>query len=474
MDRWANGEIKRLMIFVPPQHGKSELTSRLLPAKLLGDNPRSKIILASYSATLANSFNRDCKRYIDSDAYKDLYPETQLSLGNKKNSWIKTANMFETVGFGGFLKSVGVGGSLTGSPADYAIIDDPVKDAIEAMSPVYQERIWNWFTDVLYTRIHNNSSILITQTRWDVNDLSGKIIKNMELPDSEQWEILVLPAIKTEQSHIEDPREVGEALWEEKHSLAKLQQVRRQSIRTFEALYQQNPKPVQVGGEAYEAFSQSIVQKVNYNPKLPIHVTFDFNKRPYCTALIAQVYGKEVRYIKEFCLPYPKRLPHLINAIAIHFKDHQEGMFIYGDPDGNKEDYRTEEGLDNYAIIINKLSPFRPKYKVLKAPPGVASRIAFSNAIFSENFEGIKVLIDPSCTNLINDFTFVKENSDGTKLKKKVRDVASNAMYEEYGHTSDAHDYFICSAFAREYQIFCKPVKGINVRMGKNTSKNNF
>lgn len=108
LDDFVSGKIKRLMVFMPPQHGKSELVSRNLPAFILGKNPRTKIVLASYSSDLASSFNRDCQRIIDSETYKDVFPETKLNSSNivtvAKGNWLRNSDIFETVGYGGFLR----------------------------------------------------------------------------------------------------------------------------------------------------------------------------------------------------------------------------------------------------------------------------------------------------------------------------------------------------------------------------------
>ncbi len=126
LQRFVNGEIKKLMVFMPPQHGKSELTSRRLPAYLLGKNPKLKIVGCSYSSDLAKSFNRDVQRIIDEKEYQQVFPNTKLNQTNVKTisgSYLRNSDMFETVGFRGFYKSVGVGGSLTGTTVDIAIID---------------------------------------------------------------------------------------------------------------------------------------------------------------------------------------------------------------------------------------------------------------------------------------------------------------------------------------------------------------
>lgn len=231
----------RLMIFVPPQHGKSEIVSRKFPAWALGKNPLLKIVGSSYSADLAEQFSRSIQRTIDSSEYGEVFPNTFLNnqrvTTDKKRGWVRKVDIFETVGFGGFYKAVGVGGSLTGTPADIGIIDDPVKDKEEAYSPTIRERIWNWYTDVFLTRLHNNSKQLLIMTRWHEDDLAGRLLEK----EPSKWTVVRIPAIKEDDRLAEDPREMGEALWEEMHSLDSLLEAEERSPRTFAALYQQRP-----------------------------------------------------------------------------------------------------------------------------------------------------------------------------------------------------------------------------------------
>ena len=252
LDRFAKGEIKKLMIFMPPQHGKSELVSRRLPAYMLGINPNLRIAGASYVANLARSFNRSIQRIMDSEEYLDLFPNTRLNSKNAvfsaAESRIRTADKFEIVGHSGFYKSVGVGGELTGTSVDIGIIDDPVKDALQADSPTYRARLWEWYDQVFCTRLHNDSQQLITLTRWHRDDLAGQILK---APGAEEWDVLKLPAIfQGVRHHPLDRRKEGEALWPEKHAANKIM---RSNARTFAALYQQEPAPPK-GGLVFSDF----------------------------------------------------------------------------------------------------------------------------------------------------------------------------------------------------------------------------
>lgn len=240
LQAFASGEIKKLMLFVPPQHGKSELATRRLPAFMLGLNPDSKIAICSYSATMASSFNRDIQRVIDDVPYSEVFPETTLNANSainpSKNTFLRNSETFEIIGHQGFVKTVGVGGSLTGTPVDIGIIDDPFKDREEAMSNTIREKVYNWYTDVFSTRLHNDSQQLIIMTRWHQDDLAGRIL----LTDND-WEVIIYQAVK-EKDIPGDPRAFGEALWPEKHSLERLLKIKQDTPITFDSLYQQEPK----------------------------------------------------------------------------------------------------------------------------------------------------------------------------------------------------------------------------------------
>ena len=226
--------------FVPTHN--SEVVSRKFPAWALGVNPMLKIVGCSYSADLAQQFSRSIQRTIDSTEYGEVFPNTFLNnqrvKGDTSRGWVRNADNFETVGYGGFYKAVGVGGSLTGTPADIGIIDDPIKDALEANSETYRNRIWDWYTDVFLTRLHNNSKQILIQTRWHADDLAGRLLER----EGAKWTIINIPAICEQDgdgglSH----RKVGEALWEDKHSAERLHEIEQRSPRTFAALYQQRP-----------------------------------------------------------------------------------------------------------------------------------------------------------------------------------------------------------------------------------------
>lgn len=241
MDRFIAGEIKNLMVFMPPQHGKSEISSRRGPAKILGDNPDCKIGIVAYNHTIAAKFNRDVQRIISSPEYKEIYPETTLNYQNVRtqDTWLRNVDEFEIVGRRGSLVSAGVGGGLTSRKLDVAIMDDLYKDAEAAWSQTIRASVQDWYDTVLRTRLHNNSQQLIVFTRWHEEDLAGYLLRT----EPDNWEVVFYEALKEKHHSPEDPRQAGEALWPEHLTREKLEQIRKNNPVVFDSLYQQNPTP---------------------------------------------------------------------------------------------------------------------------------------------------------------------------------------------------------------------------------------
>lgn len=240
---------QRLMIFVQPQTGKSEIVSRALPAWLLGINPDLRVIVASYASDLAVSFNRDTQKIIDGAEYESIFPNTMLN--GRRNvtgkSYKRTSDFFEIVDHKGYLFSVGVGGATTGKAADVFIVDDPIKDWKQAYSPTYRESIMDWYNSVALTRMSLNGHVVIMHTRWHEADLAGQLLQKMkDEPDATRWEVISLPATglpAAEYRHPKDLREFGEPLWPsfkgDAAALAKLKIDVGEKV--WSSLYQQSP-----------------------------------------------------------------------------------------------------------------------------------------------------------------------------------------------------------------------------------------
>ena len=284
LNSFAHKKIKNLIVTVPPQHGKSAGSSKYLPSYLLGLNPDLNIALMSYSTTFARKFNRQIQRIIDSDEYREIFPDTFLNSSNVttvSRGYLRNADEFEVVGHTGSFKSIGREGALTGNPVDLMIYDDLYKDAMEANSPVIRDNIVEMHKTVTETRLHNNSQHLIVFTRWNIDDLIGWLKKNYKvieldsldnlLPYDQQngvYYLLNYEAIKTGEATALDQRNAGEALFPQRHSLERLQMKQINDPFVFSCMYQGNPKDKE--GFLYSEFNtykklpEVIIKKANY------------------------------------------------------------------------------------------------------------------------------------------------------------------------------------------------------------------
>lgn len=229
LEKVERGEIKRLMIFMPPRHGKSELASTLFPSWYLGRHPEKEIIVSSYSAELAQDFGYKTRNYVNSQEYQEIF-KTKLRDDSKgKAKWLTQE--------GGGYTSVGVGGAVTGRGADILLIDDPIKNREEAESKTIRDKVWNWYTSTAYTRLEKGGAVILIQTRWHKDDLAGRLLNNID--EGDDWDILDLPAIAIQD---EPKRKLGEPLWESKYDAPALEKIKKTiGIYDWNALYQQKP-----------------------------------------------------------------------------------------------------------------------------------------------------------------------------------------------------------------------------------------
>jgi predicted phage terminase large subunit-like protein len=218
------GEIKRLMVMMPPRHGKSQLISRLFPTWYIGRNPGKSVIFTTYSQEFADDFGRTVRNTINSEEYQGVFPECQLAMDSssvKKFATTQNNNYF----------AVGAGGPLTGRGGDLIIIDDPIKNREEASSQLIRKKIIDWFSSTLYTRLSPTGAIVLVQTRWHNEDLAGYLYENQR----DKWEVVSMPAVDNE---------TNSPLWPERFSYAQLMDI-KESVGSYDwaSLYQQNPVP---------------------------------------------------------------------------------------------------------------------------------------------------------------------------------------------------------------------------------------
>lgn len=233
----AAGRIKRLMVFMPPRHGKSELTSRYFPAWYLGTFPDKRIILASYEADFAATWGRKAR---------NLLEEFGPSLfGVKVSPESSAASRWDIDGHEGGMVTAGVRGPITGKGANVAIIDDPVKNDQEAMSQTYRDAAWDWYRATFSTRIQEDGAIILVMTRWHEDDLAGRLLKAQK-EGGDKWAIVNLPALAEENDLL--GRQPGEPLCPELFTKETLEATKvRLGSYWWNALYQQRPMPAEGG-----------------------------------------------------------------------------------------------------------------------------------------------------------------------------------------------------------------------------------
>jgi predicted phage terminase large subunit-like protein len=230
----TEGKIDRLMVTMPPRHGKSELCSKYFPAWYLGTHPDDRIILTSYEADFAATWGQKVR---------DIFKEHKTIFGVSINDRSAARNRWDIAGHRGGMGTAGVGGPITGKGAEILIIDDPVKNAEQANSPTYREKAKEWYRSTAYTRLTPSGKVILIQTRWHEDDLGGWLLEDSD----DDWTIIDLPAIAMEDDDAIG-RKKGEALWPELWTLDKLAQRKRElGEYWFSAMYQQQPQPLEGG-----------------------------------------------------------------------------------------------------------------------------------------------------------------------------------------------------------------------------------
>ena len=224
LDRVIAGKCKRLMIAMPPRHGKSQMGSYLFPAYLMGKLPQSKLIVGSHTAELAQRFGRMIRNLVEDERYGELFPDTKLSVDSKAaGRWNTNA--------GGEAFFIGKGGAMTGRGGDIVVLDD-ILDEQDAVSETAMENTWEWYTSGPRQRLQPNGAIIVINTRWKTDDLSGRLLRQQGQLKSDQWEILEFPAILPS----------GKPLWPEYWQLEELEKVKMSiGIKKWNAQWQQQP-----------------------------------------------------------------------------------------------------------------------------------------------------------------------------------------------------------------------------------------
>jgi len=232
---------KRVLLMCPPRHGKSVIASVHFPAWYLGRHPESLIIGSSYGDGLANTMSLDCQAVFRSEKWP--FPDVSIS---KRSRAVKN---WQT-NHGGRYVSVGMGAGTTGFGGNIILIDDPIKGTPETLTIPHLEKVWNWYTNIIYSRLMPGGAIVVIQTRWNENDLAGRLLKEMRRT-GDPWLVIRLPALAEE----DDPigRKPGEPLWPSWYGKNQLAAIQALNPIGWLGLYQQTP-PEEMGGPFFRNF----------------------------------------------------------------------------------------------------------------------------------------------------------------------------------------------------------------------------
>jgi predicted phage terminase large subunit-like protein len=299
------GDVQRLIITFPPRHGKTTLASIAFPAWCLGRNPFRNVIACSYAQHLANTNSRKARNQITTPGYP--FPTTLAGDRAAVQQWVTNA--------GGEYNAAGVGGSITGMGADILIIDDYVKNIEQADSPEYRQKVWEWYTDVAYPRLHDEGVAVVIGTRWHEDDLIGRLLMNQPSQGGEgdEWTVIKLRAIAEYAPGEPDPlgRAIGEPLWPEKYTADRL--LRRKSVmssRQWQAQYQASPV-AEEGGIFKRAWWR--FWHHHDRPLPPVAVKLSDGREFLCPTI-----------------PLPPHMDKTIQSWDMTFKKTEEGSFIVG------------------------------------------------------------------------------------------------------------------------------------------------
>ncbi len=385
----ARGEIKRLMLFLPPGSAKSTYASVLFPSWYLGNNKAKSIIGASHSGELAERFGRKVRNIVAQPEYSNVFNTTMSQDSAAAGRW-ETAS-------GSEYYAVGVGGSVTGRRADLGIIDDPVKSREEADSETQRKKVWEWYKADFFTRLKPNAAIILIMTRWHEDDLAGRLLQDAK-EGGEQWEVLSLSM----EADIDDPlgRNEGDLLWPEWFTDDMIKQAKR-DVRNWLALYQQKPRP-DSGGEFKKEWVQFYKNKpTSGNKYILVDPASEKKKTSDYTAIFVILLGDDNNIYIVDIIRDKLNLTERANTV---FKLRREHMPLdvayekYG-LQADIEHLKDRMERENYRFHIEEVGGAVPKNDRIRRMVALfeAKRIWFPESLHKTDFQG-------NSRNLVEDF----------------------------------------------------------------------
>lgn len=259
----------------------------------------------------------------------------------------------------------------------------------------------------------------------------------------------------------------------DKHTIESFEKDKTKDYEYYNVYALGNWGRLRTGGEYLKNFNTGYhTGEVKYNPELPLHITFDENVNPFVTCTVWQLDGNNLSQIDEILLPDPRNtLQHTCNEFKNRFKNHQGGLFVYGDATSRKQDTKLEKGTNFYTLIQAYLDMFKPQLRLNTSNPSVVMSKLFLDAIYNNEYD-FRIMIDANkCKKSIYDYQYALENAEGGIDKKMVTNKLTGVRYQEFGHIVDAKKYLVTYLFKAEYQIFLQGGKRFAVRVGKRTKQ---
>jgi len=370
--------IGRLMVFMPPRHGKSELVSVRFPTWFLGRNPEKRVILASVTASLSTGFSRQGRNTIQGVAYQAIFGSQSgqaEAVGLSEDS--RSAEAWNLAGHRGGLVAAGVGGSIIGRGAHLGIIDDPFKDRADAESQVVRDRVDDWYRSTFYTRLEDGAAVVLMHQRWHADDMAGRLLRRMvEDEGADQWVVLNLPAIAEEWAGKVTGEEVlegcragwwksvdalrrkpGEALWPGKYPVAVLEQIRNNIGRyEFDALYQQ--RPWRREGTLIKAAQIKVIDADQVPGEVRPVRYWDLavgrsSKAHYISGALCGMDAQKRFYIldiRRIPAPWSAARPRMVEVMLADSMEVVQGIEVAGQQDGYYQEFRDDERLHERSI----------------------------------------------------------------------------------------------------------------------------
>lgn len=441
----------RLIVTMPPRHGKSHLISTFTPLWFLENYPDRYVINCGYGAEFASEWGAKVR-----DLIKDF--QHLLSFELKADS--KAANKWKT-NKGGGMTTAGIGGGITGRGAHLFLIDDPIKNWKEASSWALREDHWNWYISTARSRLEPGACIILVLTRWNEDDLAGRLIQRMDEP----WRVVNLPALWDEKAAKAGAcplgRKVGDPLWPARYDRESLRVFQRQSDIIWESLYQQRPGSTAGLGNVYKEFnSKRNVRTVSRDPNLPLVWSLDFNRNPFCTVIgqyrewlgpMSHLTNERfaiVEILDELCLEDAGTV-EMCQVALDRFRqicgNRPTVLEIHGDPAANARHTSQVAGSD-YDLIrefFRNQSQFSVRMRVGRKAPAIKDRVNAVGSMLHNSLGEVRLYIDERCKMLRRDLESVrwKRDLNGNttgQLDKSQPDLT---------HVSDAMGYWIEKQF---------------------------